>query len=199
MKTTQQSVCISEFLQRVGSLPDSNVWSVLIVNPEELKETVEDLEDGIDIFIEADTETISGAKGVHDLIEKVENSSEIYLILWDFELWESIDWQQLDRFRTHLEQQRGGVFVLSFEAVEIMAANAPNLLSWFRSRVYHFLFGAEYLTEEEEKERLQALQEWFKLSNEEVIELAEKHQLPSEPAYAEWLILLNRGDLIVTR
>jgi len=52
------------------------------------------------------------------------------------------------------------------------------------------------LTTEECDERIDALQEYLGKTNDEVITLAENRQLPTDPEYAEWLILLNRGDLL---
>lgn len=52
------------------------------------------------------------------------------------------------------------------------------------------------LTTEEVEERLQNLREHGNLTDQQVIEMAEAGALPSEPYFAEWLVLLDRGDLI---
>jgi hypothetical protein len=64
------------------------------------------------------------------------------------------------------------------------------------SRIYYLDKDAEILTAEDCEQRLAALQEWSGKSNDEVIILAENRQLPTDPEYGEWLILLNRGDLL---
>ncbi|MBP0019220.1 MAG: ABC transporter permease [Cyanobacteria bacterium SBLK] len=194
-----KSICIDEFLQRVDSQPDRNIWSVLIVPSPEIEETVEEVQEGLEIFLEQEIRTISATKGVSELIKQIENSSDRYLILWELDFWEAKDWQILDRFRSHLETKQGGVFILSFASAAIMRENAPNLLSWLRSRTYTAAIGAEYLTDEEIKIRLESLSKHLGYSHQEIIELAEQNQLPSDPEYGEWLILLDRGDLIVTR
>ena len=194
-----RSIWIDEFLQRVDSQPDRNIWSVLIVPSTEIEETVEEIQEGLEIFLEQEIRIISATKGVKELIKQIETSSENYFILWEFDFWEAKDWQILDRFRSHLETKKGGVFILSFPSGAIMRENAPNLLSWLRSRTYTAAIGAEYLTDEEIKIRLEALQEELGYSHEEIITLAEQNRLPSDPEYGEWLILLDRGDLIVTR
>ena len=194
-----RSICIDEFLQRVDSQPDRNIWSILIVASPDIKEAIEEIQEGLEIFLEQEIGTISATKGVSELIKQIENSSDSYVILWEFDFWEAKDWQILDRFRSHLETKKGGVFILSFTSAAIMRENAPNLLSWLRSRTYTAAIGTEYLTDEEIKIRLEALHEELGYSHEEIIALAKQNQLPSDPEYGEWLILLNRGDLVVTK
>jgi hypothetical protein len=64
------------------------------------------------------------------------------------------------------------------------------------ARIYYLQKDAEILSDEECERRLAALQEWTGKTNEDVIALAENRQLPTDPEYGEWIILLNRGDLL---
>jgi hypothetical protein len=93
-------------------------------------------------------------------------------------------------------RKRGVVLVLSSESAKTMFSYAPNIVSWLGSRVYSFLKDTELLSVEEIQERLTALREWSGLTDSQIIEMAETGILPSEPEYAEWLVLLERGDLI---
>ena len=45
-------------------------------------------------------------------------------------------------------------------------------------------------------ERLESLRQWSGMTDEEVITRAEQGTLPGDPPYAEWLVLLGRGDLL---
>jgi hypothetical protein len=56
--------------------------------------------------------------------------------------------------------------------------------------------GLEILTESESQQRLAALQQSTGKTDAEVIRLAEAGQLPRDPEYGEWLVLLDRGDLL---
>jgi hypothetical protein len=73
---------------------------------------------------------------------------------------------------------------------------SPNFASWIGSRVYELQLGLEILTEVESQQRLEALQKFTGKTNVEVIRLAETGQLPTNPEYGEWLVLLGRGDLL---
>lgn len=53
-----------------------------------------------------------------------------------------------------------------------------------------------YLSDKEIEAALERLRQHFGLEDNQVIEMASNNQLPSDPCFGEWLILLGRGDLI---
>jgi hypothetical protein len=188
---------LDELLIRIGSHPDSNIWAVLVVKSEDIPSIVEDLQDTLEIFIESEIAVISGQNGAKELIEQVKKAEQDYILLWQLDVWQTADWRSFDAFRSNLDKgDKGGLILLTKESTYSLIHNAPNLASWLGAKVFYFEKDAEILTEEEANIRLSALQEWTGKSNDEVIKLAENHQLPHDPEYAEWLILLNRGDLL---
>lgn len=192
-----KSVSIDELLQRVGLQPKGNIWSAIAVDFSSLEETVEELQETIEVFVECEVGIISGKTGTIDLIKQLQEASEEYLILCDLESWNREDWQQFDGFRSWLDREKyGGILLLSPESLQQMLKYAPNFSSWLGSRVYDLQKGGEFLNLDEREQRLSALREWSGLSDSEVIESAKLHQLPTDPEYGEWLILLDRGDLI---
>lgn len=191
-----KSVSIDEFLQRIGSQPEGNTWSALIVSGSDSQELVDDLKDTLTIFAECEVGCFSANGDASNLVEKIIPANEDYLILWDFDQWDKNKWYQLDCHRSKLMRKRGVVLILSPESVTIMFTYAPNIVSWLGSRVYSFLKDIELLSIDEREERLEALREWSDLTDSQIIEMAEAQTLPPEPEYAEWLVLLDRGDLI---
>lgn len=189
-------VSFDEFLQRIGSQPEGNIWSALITSSSDCPQLVDDLKETLTIFAECEVGCLSGQDGASIFVDKIINTNEDYLILWDFDQWDNINWYQLDGHRSKLMRKRGVVLILSPESAKTMLSYAPNIVSWLGSRVYSFLKDAELLSIEEREKRLEALREWSGLTDTQVIELAEARTLPSEPKYAEWLVLLDRGDLI---
>ena len=188
---------LDEFLQRNGGLLDSNIWMVLVVDINDLESTVADLQDTIEIFSECSTVTISGEFRARNLIEKIRGASEEYFLLWRLESWNNSEWKIFDALRSRLDKdKKGGILLISKQANDLMIHNAPNFVSWLGARIYYLQKDAEILSDEECDRRLAALQEWTGKTNEEVIALAENCQLPTDPEYGEWLILLNRGDLL---
>ncbi|MBO0348550.1 hypothetical protein J0895_05400 [Phormidium pseudopriestleyi FRX01] len=191
------SVSLDEFLQRVRSQPESNIWASLVVELLNVEEILDDLQSGIEILAECEVESISGERGVSVLCDRVHNSGADYLLLWNFETWQPNDWRHLDSLRSRLNRKgRGGVVILSSQSLRAIKTNAPNFFSWLSPRVYALNQGADLLTNDEREARLSALREWSGQSDVEVIALAEAKELPTEPEYGEWLVLLDREDLI---
>lgn len=199
LKFNKELVSIDEFLQRVGSQPDGNIWSVIVVKPSDLKEVIEDLKDTISIFADCEVEVISGGDGPQSLVNQIQQTTVGYLLLYDFETWQPNNWHEFDFLRSRLDnskRKRGGVIILLPESVKAMFIHAPNLVSWIGSRIFPLNKGSELLTDEEREARLATLREEKNLSDADVIKLAEKDTLPLDPEYGEWLILLGREDLI---
>jgi len=190
-------ISIGELLQRIASLPDSNIWMILVVKTDDIQSTIEDLQDTVEIFSKCETATISGKSGARDLIKQINEVSQEYFLLHQLETWDGDEWKVFDAFRSQLDKNtKGGLILLSEQSTFLMLHNSPNFVSWVSSRIYYLDKDAEILTAEECDQRLSALQEWAGKSNDEVIILAENRQLPTDPEYGEWLILLNRGDLL---
>jgi hypothetical protein len=191
------SVSLDEFLQRVRAQPESNIWSILVVTHSNVEEVIEDLQSGIEILAECEVESVSGESGVRELCDRINNSGANYQVLWNLENWHPNDWRHLDSLRSRLNRKgRGGVVILSSPSLRAIGTNAPNFFSWLSPRVYALNQGADLLTDAEREARLSALREWSGQSDAEVIALAEAKELPTEPEYGEWLLLLDREDLI---
>ncbi len=185
-----------ELFQRLGVQPDGNIWTVLVVDASDIDDVIEDLSDTISIFAECEIKVISAQNNASNLVEQITQSSEDYLLLWAFETWTCEEWQKFDAARSQLIKPRGGILVLPSPCAKVILDCAPNFCSWVGSRFYSLAKDSEFLTEQERETRLAALREWFGRSDAEVIDSAESHQLPATPEYAEWLVLLGRGDLI---
>jgi hypothetical protein len=188
---------IDELLQRVGAQPDDgNVWFVLTLPFEHHAALAEDLGDVLEIFTESAVGSLSGHDGVLPLVDSIDSTEAASLILSGFESWTTQHWRHLDAFRSNLTVQRNAFLLLSEPATSLMLNHAPNLASWIGGRVYPFTYGTEFLTVEEQENRLVGLRSWAGKTDDEIIALAESHQLSPESEYGEWLVLLGRGDLI---
>ena len=189
---------VDELLQKIELRPpDSNSWMVLVTMPDDIQSIIDELQDSVEIFSECETLTISGKSGAKNLVKCIKDTSQEYFLLHQFESWDSNEWKIFDAFRTQLDKNtNGGLLVLSEESNRLMVSNAPHFVSFVSSRIYYLDKDADILTPEECEQRLSALQEWSGQTNEEIIALAENRQLPTDPEYGEWLILLNRGDLL---
>jgi hypothetical protein len=197
----KSEVTVQEILSNIRVQPNRNIWSVLVINNNDITEVLEELTDGIEIFVESSVEIINVEEKANSFnvksIDNIFNPDINYFLLWGFDNWGDAQWRQLDYLRSSLDhEKRCGLLIVSQQSVEKMITNAPNFSSWIDGKIFHLVLGAEILTPEECESRLVALREWTGISDNEVIRKAETHQLPYDPEYGEWLILLGRGDLI---
>lgn len=105
------------------------------------------------------------------------------------------DWRVVDRHRECFQREIGGVFVLSAAEHDRLARSAPNLASWIGGCGYVATDAAQ-LDEAGRLARREALSAQLGMTDEQVLQAAENGTLPTGPEFAEWLVLLNRGDLL---
>jgi hypothetical protein len=191
-----KSESVGQFMLRASSPPQLNNWSVVVPNIND-SEAITDFRDMFAIFSEYTVELVSAADGVQKLLEAVDSATSDYLLLHEFEGWHGSDWTDFDGFRKQLDRgKQGGALFLTKNSVVQMLHFAPNFTSWVGYKLYKVSLDSYLLTEDERQSKLVGLREWSGLSDDEIVQQAEHHQLPSDPVYAEWLILLDRGDLI---
>jgi hypothetical protein len=184
-----------EILQRIYSLPQCNSWSVLSCASGHQSAALEELEEVLPIFLDVPVRFLEVDQELDSLI-KILQSSDDYVVLWKFHQWDKAKWQKWDYDRSRLERPNGGLLLLTPESAVDLQQYAPNFASWVGTKMYNLELGTENLTDVEVQRRLETLQMQFNQTNDEVIRLAERGELPSELVYGEWLILLDRGDLI---
>jgi hypothetical protein len=186
---------LDEILQRISSLPNANFWSVLVTAPEQQQQALTELEESIPIFTDEAVKVIAITSDIEALIHAI-RSSEAYILLWQFDIWQPEQWQQFDYARSRFSHDKGGIILLTLHSARQLQTYAPNFASWIGSRVYELQLGLEILTEAESQQRREGLQQFTNKTDIEVIRLAETGQLPTDPEYGEWLVLLGRGDLL---
>ncbi len=105
-------------------------------------------------------------------------------------------WRSLDIMRSALERKGPVILWLSPEDIASLAEHAPNIRSFVGGSI--FLAGSDggLMTEAERLGRLKELSEHFGFGDDAAVRRAIAKDLPHEPEFAEWLVLLGRGDLV---
>jgi hypothetical protein len=105
-------------------------------------------------------------------------------------------WRSLDIMRSALERSGPVILWLSPSDVANLTEHAPNIRSFVGGSI--FLAGPDggIMTESERQERLKELSQHYGFSSEEAVRRAQARELPHEPEFVEWLVLLGRGDLL---
>ncbi|MGO8788282.1 MAG: hypothetical protein ACLQVL_12990 [Terriglobia bacterium] len=105
-------------------------------------------------------------------------------------------WRSLDIMRSALERKGPVILWLASEDIASLANFAPNIRSLIGGSIFAAGPDGGIMTEAERQQRLKELSEHFGLTGEEVVRKAEARELSNEPEFVEWLVLLDRGDLV---
>jgi hypothetical protein len=102
--------------------------------------------------------------------------------------------KRLDLSRDRLLTAGGGVLLVPDARRGEVLALLPNLRSVIGGRVWSFAESTEPTLDVEAA--LRALRQRAGFGDEELIRRVEEKAIPLDPYVAEWLVLLNRGDLL---
>jgi len=196
MNTGVRRIGLAALAVRLQPLADVGSYIVLLAPTESVPYVATDLAeeiatlDGRGLVHLVESSTI--ARGViGDLRSRPEGT-----VVIDASRYEDQDWQFLDRGRSALARGGPTVLVMAPRSFDELMRVAPNLASWLGALVFEWDQAAGYLSEDEKAKRLDALRVWSGMTDAEVLEAASRGELRRDPEFAEWLVLLRRGDLI---
>lgn len=170
-------------------------WAVLVADPTRARSVAEELAAEMESLGQVDVDIIVGARDAPDLAGRV-GATARPLVLTGLDDWPPSEWTHLDEIRSRIARDERTALVLSYATFERIMQSAPNLSSWLGASAWTYKPDVIELTESEREARLTELRSWAGRTDADVIGLAERGQLPVEPEYAEWLVLLRRGDLL---
>jgi hypothetical protein len=189
------AVGLAELADRAHMEPGG--WSVGLVEESQIGATTRDLEEELTVLLDAEgsgsVRTFSG-RDPELLIEELAGlgAEDIVLLPLPAAMVLTVS-RALDYGRTRLVGGPRGVILTSEAGLRELAAEAPNFWSWVSSRVWIVEPLAGQLDSEA---RLSSLRHGTGLSDAEVLQRAEAGTLAPDPVFAEWLVLLGRGDLL---
>jgi hypothetical protein len=119
-------------------------------------------------------------------------------VVIDAGAYRDADWRLLDRQRSALLRNSPTIFVTTQESLNELMQVAPNIASCLGGNVFIHppLHVRQTQISSSGNERRAVLRAWSGMTDEDVIQKAESGDLPLDPEYAEWLVLLGRGDLL---
>jgi hypothetical protein len=106
------------------------------------------------------------------------------------------DWAHVDLLRSQYQREPSMVLLMTMASMVLLMQHAPNLASWIGGTVWSWDRDAERLDPAQREARVAALREWAGFDDDELVRRAERDELPGDPDFAEWLVLIGRGDLI---
>ena len=105
-------------------------------------------------------------------------------------------WRHLDIMRSALERKGPVILWLAPGDVANLTEHAPNIRSFVGGSIFPAGPDGGIMTKTERQERLRELSQHFGFTGDEAVRKAEAKELPHEPEFVEWLVLLGRGDLV---
>jgi hypothetical protein len=105
-------------------------------------------------------------------------------------------WRALDINRSALLRVGPVILWLSSAGLTGLCDYAHNLRSFVGGSIEHLDIHGDVMTANERQQRIADLESHFQITSTEVILRAESGTLPTEPHFVEWLVLLDRGDLV---
>jgi hypothetical protein len=171
-------------------------WTALVVDPGiDVAVAAEELADEMEAVGACAVTRVIGAANVDELAERLAATQDP-AVASGLEAWSPGEWGHFDRLRSRFARSERTALVLGRAAFERFSQEAPNFGSWLGASVAAYLPDASVLTNGEREDRLSALRAWSGLADAEVLDRASTGKLAADPEFAEWLVLLGRGDLL---
>ena len=134
-------------------------------------------------------------KPVQGLIEQLAAQRDNVVLIYGFDEWTDHLFSSLDINRSGLETGSFLVLCVNLKTAGRFLDSAPNIRSYLGANIFVAAPDPSQMGPGEIAERLVQLREFYNLSDAEVIARAERRELPSEPQFIEWLVLLGRSEL----
>lgn len=204
MNLKQEPEQPAQFAFRIVEASGNNVWYVAIVESTMVETVLREIVTTVN-ELQAEAAAVVKVDSPFAFERAVYTSTHRILIGWGFEQFDEAEWGTLDRARTRLMRAPAQptdidstimVLVLSAAAFATLQSSAPNLVSWIGGSVFE-VAAEKSLSSADRELRLEELRHWGAMTDADVIQRATNGTLPPEPYFAEWLVLLGKGDLLV--
>jgi hypothetical protein len=190
------SISVPLLALRLYAERDTATYAVYVVPAEHIASVIAELGDELLLFdppvVAAALHPATGAQLMQELAGVATEA-----VVVDAARFGRADWSLVDRRRSSLAQAGLLVWMTTPDSFDQLMAAAPNLASWLGALAYqHDDLSAQ--ESDVRTRRLAALRGWAQRSDEDVVRAARAGELPADPEYAEWLVLLGHSDLIAS-
>jgi len=130
------------------------------------------------------------------LVEQLRTRPDAAVLMHGFASWANDQFVSLDVNRSRLETGSFLLFLVDQQTAGRFLSHAPNIRSFLGANIFETAPDLSTMSPEEVEHRLDQLRTHYGLTDSEVIDRATRGDLSSEPHFAEWLVLLERSDLV---
>lgn len=195
MSATPKKLGTTALALRLVALRETTAYVVYLIHPAVMKTVEAELRAELAAYDEGlNIRTIESSPSSARLLQEAPSIlADVLLIGAD--AYAEADWRLLDRRRSEFSREGITVFLTSPGSFAMLMRVAPNLASWLGGSVFTYE-DIDALAIEQRDRRLASLRTWSGKTDGEVLQAAQAGRLPRDPEFAEWLVLLGRGDLL---
>jgi hypothetical protein len=172
-------------------------WCVVLKPAQGAESALEDFAAELAAVIDRPVRIVSGlAASLERLRAELQDTGRDAVVIPGLDGADAGLWRALDVNRSGLVRPGPVVLWLSAAGLTHLCEYAPNLRSFIGGSIFYLGTHGESITAEERGRRISDLEAHYQLTSADVIQWAESGTLPAEPHFVEWLVLLDRGDLV---
>lgn len=185
-----------EIAQRLG-IRAGNAWVAVLSPPTDPAAALEQLQTEVRSILQIPTRVIPLEVSTFEALrEALHRPSDDAVVLSGGPGLTPEKWSSLDVMRSALERTGPVILWLAPNGIADLTQFAPNIRSFIGAGIFVSGPDGGIMTEAERQARLKELAQNYGLTDEGVVRKAEAKELPTEPEFVEWLVLLGRGDLL---
>lgn len=194
--TLPPTIAPSSFALRAVSRSGSGDW-ILLVGDVQLDQVIDEIVENVRAFGgQVSVSDVTG-RSIQEVIDTIATCARgTVLLIHGLDGLTDEDWHHIDLLRSRLIGVGTIILLVSLMTAGRISRSAPNLSSWIGGAMWTLNPTADSVSDAERNERLKVLRRWAKMTDEQVIRRAKDGSLPDDPEYTEWLILLDRADLV---
>ncbi len=195
MSTDLLPVGATELALRLRNRPDAARIVLRVNGTDDPAAVTAEVVGAVAMIAEVEVERATAGSDARTLVAALTASRAAVVVVDGVNSFDAVQWRRFDWLRSRLPTDVSLVLVLDHASAARLESDAPNLASWMNA-TYTWDAHADELSEAERQTRLTELERWSGSTSAEIVARAERGELPADARYRDWLILLDRGDLL---
>jgi hypothetical protein len=172
-----------------------NTW-VVVLGPGTTNNSIAGFVADLSASLGRTVRVVTGAGSMDGLLTTLARPADDPVLIADLDGVDAAAWSALDVNRSGLARQGAVILWLSTCGLANLSRFAPNLRSFVGGSIFPLSPDGSSLTPEERALRIAELEDHFRMTSAQAIAQAVAGAHPSDPLFVEWLVLLDRGDLV---
>jgi hypothetical protein len=172
-----------------------NTWLV-VVGPDSTDDLIAGFVADLSASLSRTVRVVKAAGSMDGLLTALESPADDPVLIADLDGVDAEAWSALDVNRSGLAREGAVILWLSSYGLANLSRFAPNLRSFVGGSIFPLSPDGSTLTPEERASRIAELEDHFRMTSEQAVAEALAGTQPPDPLFVEWLVLLDRGDLV---